>query len=116
LLPLLLACLPDEPRTVADCSGPATRAQQDECLAKVVVALWPTDHEGATRVADQQITDPLVRDFAWLQVVMQADPQNASVCARIEDATLKARCDTRVQRPHLNRREDRRPEGGTGGG
>lgn len=109
LLSLLLACratvapvapVASDAESAADCLEIAVPALRDKCLSIFAVELFKTDPEHGIAVVEEQVTDPQVRDFIWLQVTREVDPGSLQYCARIQEEILAARCHTLVMRPH----------------
>lgn len=100
---LLLGCSPREPQSPSDCEGIGDAAARDDCYAVVAPALFRTDPKAGVALVEGKVTDPTVRDFIWLEVTRDVDPNTPRYCERIQDAALKDRCMVLVSRPHLHR-------------
>jgi len=115
---LVLACTPAAPDSPEDCAALGDVTARDECYASVLPELFRTDPAGATRLVEQAVTDPTVKDYIWLAVTRDVDPNSNKYCDRIKDAVLAERCRVLVSRPHLHRglvegnRPPRAPMGG----
>lgn len=114
---LVAACTPAAPDAPEDCAGLDLPAR-DECYATVLPELFRTDPAGAVTQVEQLVSDPTVKDYIWLTVTRDVDPNSNKYCDRIKDAVLAERCRVLVSRPHLHRglvdgnRPPRAPMGG----
>jgi hypothetical protein len=102
LLPLF-GCSGSEPTSAADCTGISSAKERDECYLKVLPAVFKADAEAGVRMVENDVSDPVSRDFAWYKVTKEVDPNSNKYCDRIKDRTLADRCRTLVSRPHLHR-------------
>ncbi len=103
LAALILACLPSAPATAGDCDVLfATAKQKQACFAAAAVPIFRADPAKGEAFITEEITDPLQRDFAWLQVTEKVTGSDV-YCARIENADFQRQCRERGQRPHLNK-------------
>lgn len=112
LFVLFFACAPEHPTDPAECDGIFVLGKaRDDCRIEVAITAFEKDPTAAEAWVQQEITDPLQRDFVHLQVTMRVDP-SGRYCSLIQDEVLKARCDERAHRPHLNRALPPGPAGG----
>jgi hypothetical protein len=114
---LLWAC--SEPTTPADCETLSEGATRDACYEKVAPAVFRTSPEAGIALVDQKISDPMLRDFIYLQITREVDPSTPRYCNRIKDKVLADRCMVLVSRPHLHRGlsgQEGPPPGGAPGG
>lgn len=102
VLALLLACTTKPPTRPEDCEG-LDGAARDECYAVVLPELFRTDPARGIALTESAVTDPTVRDFVWLTVTRDVDPNSNKYCDRIQDSVLAERCRVLVSRPHLHR-------------
>ena len=103
LLALLsLACTPAAPERPEDCAG-RSGAEADACYQQVAPAVFRADPAAGIRLVETQIQDPTVRDFVYLSVTREIDPNTTRYCDRIKDRTFAERCRVLVSRPHLHR-------------
>lgn len=111
LVPFALACAPQEPTELADCTAPwVLGGQRQDCVGKVAIVLARQDPDAAEALVEAEIEDPLARDFVYLQLTQLVDSRSGRYCARIKDEVFARQCRERVQRPHLDR-----PPGAPGG-
>lgn len=104
LLPLLLAaCGAVDPKTPEDCAGISDTARRDDCYTVVLPDVFRTDPARGIELTETAVTDPTVRDFIWLTVTRDVDPNTNKYCNRIKDPVLADRCRVLVSRPHLHR-------------
>lgn len=100
---LSLACVPAAPASADDCDVLfATANQKQACLAEAAVPIFRADHAAGETFIAERITDPLQRDYAWLQVTKLVTGTDA-YCGRIQNAEMARQCRERAQRPHLNK-------------
>lgn len=100
---LLAACAPDAPTQPSDCASPFLfGARKTDCLTEVAIEQFRGDPTAAETWMEANLSDPLQRDFVHLQVTMRVDP-SGRWCRSIQDDVLRARCEERAKRPHLNR-------------
>lgn len=103
-LPLLLtACSGATPRSVEDCAGLGDPTARDDCYARLLPEVFRVDPAKGIELTESAVTDPTVRDFIWLTVTRDVDPNTNKYCNRISDAVLADRCRVLVSRPHLHR-------------
>lgn len=102
-LGLLLACSGGTPTTPEDCAGIGDLARRDDCYARVAPEVFRADPPAGVTLVEERVSDPTVRDFIWLEVTRDVDPNTDQYCRRIVDAALKERCMVLVSRPHLHR-------------
>jgi hypothetical protein len=102
LLLLALACSTPPATSWTDCA-PRSGSARDDCYTQTLPREFCTDAQGAARLVEEHVSDPVVRDFIYLEVTNKVAPQTPMWCERIQDAALKERCMTVVRRPHLHR-------------
>lgn len=102
LLIALLACAEPPPASWTDCAARSGTAR-DDCHTQTLPRAFCEDPEAAARLVESEVSDPVVRDFIYLEVTNKVAPQSPVWCERIGDAALKERCLTVVRRPHLHR-------------
>lgn len=100
---VLLGCSGGAPSTPEDCAGIGDVARRDDCYAQVAPAVFRTDPKAGVALVTTGVSDQTVRDFIWLEVTRDVDPNTDQYCQRIVDAALKERCMVLVSRPHLHR-------------
>lgn len=103
LFALVLACSSSAPTTPEDCQGLTDTVARDECYAVVLPPLFRTDPAKGIQLTDNAVSDQTVRDFIWLTVTREVDPNTNKYCDRIKDQVLAERCRVLVSRPHLHR-------------
>lgn len=103
LLLALAACTAGAPSSPEDCAAIDDVARRDDCYAQVLPDVFRTDPATGVALVDSAVTDPTVRDFIWLQVTRDVDPNTTRYCQRIQDSVLADRCRVLVSRPHLHR-------------
>lgn len=103
LCALALACHPAAPTTPEGCAALSAPADRDECFLTVLPAVFKADPAHAIALTDAQVSDPATRDFIYLTVTRDIDPNSEKYCDRIVDRNLKERCRVLVSRPHLHR-------------
>ena len=116
LLVLLFACTGTKQKAwtqSSDCENLSMGTEKDDCWGQFLVDEFKNDRKRGADIIVNQISDPKVQDFLWLEVTRKVDPSNMQYCKRIEDPTLKSRCQTLVNRPHLHRETLRQNEKGT---
>ena len=89
--------------------------ERDECWSLQAVALFQQNRDNPTQaetVIDEQVENPDIKDFIWLEVTKGFAPQSYRYCERIANEALKERCKTIVSRPHLHRELLQAPDGG----
>ncbi len=96
------ACRTGDPQTPADCAA-STGAAADECYQRVAPAVFRQSPEAGIALVEEKIQDPTVRDFVYLSVTREVDPNTTRYCDRIKDKTFADRCRVLVSRPHLHR-------------
>ena len=101
-LPALSACRTGDPRTPEDCVA-STGAAADECYQRVAPAVFRQNPDAGIALVEEKIQDPTVRDFVYLSVTREVDPNTTRYCDRIKDKTFADRCRVIVSRPHLHR-------------
>ena len=100
---LLAACTGATPRSVEDCAGLGDPTARDDCYARLLPEVFRADPARGIELTETAVTDPTVRDFIWLTVTRDVDPNTNKYCNRISDAVLADRCRVLVSRPHLHR-------------
>lgn len=100
---LLVACAGPAAPGPEDCLTRASGRDRDACLLAALPERFATDPVGAEKIANEAISDPLVRDLLFLQVARRLDPLGDLWCRRIEAAALADRCRALARRPHLSR-------------
>lgn len=88
------------------CAALPAGAQRDECWSLQAVPLFQryrSQPDLAEQVIEEQVSNPDIRDFIWLEVTKGFAPQSYRYCERILNGALKERCKTIVSRPHLHR-------------
>jgi hypothetical protein len=100
---LALACRPSTPTTPEACASLASDAEQDECYLTVLPSIFKLDPQRAVALTEQSVHDAATKDFIYLTVTRDIDPNSDKYCDRIVDARLKDRCRVLVSRPHLHR-------------
>jgi hypothetical protein len=91
------------PSTVEDCAAIGSVKERDECYLSLAPAVFRKDAAAGVAMVEQDIQDPVTRDFAWYTVTKEVDPNNPKYCQKIKDAALADRCNQIVNRPHLRR-------------
>jgi hypothetical protein len=99
---VLLACPSAEPTSHEACAS-LSGAARDDCYTRTLPVVFCTDVDAGVKLVEDQVADPVVRDFIWLEVTTKVAPQTPRWCERIADSALKERCITVVRRPHLHR-------------
>jgi len=104
-LPALLtvACPASTPTTPEGCAALGAPAEQDECYLSVLPGIFKLDPQRAVTLTEQSVHDAATKDFIYLTVTRDIDPNSDKYCDRIVDARLKDRCRVLVSRPHLHR-------------
>lgn len=97
------ACTGATPRSVEDCAGLGDATARDDCYARLLPEVFRVDPAKGVELTESAVTDPTVRDFIWLTVTRDVDPNTNKYCNRISDAVLADRCRVLVSRPHLHR-------------
>ena len=100
---LLPACGMLDPKTPEDCEGIGDVIKRDDCYVKVLPDVFRTDPARGVQLVETAVTDPTVKDFIWLEVTRDVDPNSNKYCNRIQDKVLADRCRVLVSRPHLHR-------------
>ena len=103
LFALMVACTGSAPSTPEDCEGIADVVARDECYAVVLPTLFRADPARGINLTDTVVSDQTVKDFIWLTVTREVDPNTNKYCDRIKDPVLGGRCRVLVSRPHLHR-------------
>jgi len=97
------ACTPGVPQSPEDCVDIGDVAKRDDCYAQVLPAVFRGDPVKGVSLTESAVTDQTVRDFIWLEVTRDVDPNSNKYCNRIKDPVLADRCRVLVSRPHLHR-------------
>ncbi len=105
LLAILGACTPDDPKTAADCAMVLDPGPRADCLVKVAIATFTADPKLGEAFLEAEIRDPLQRDLVYMHVGGDVYYNDPAYCLKIKDTSLKAMCDTRRNRPHLQKTE-----------
>lgn len=100
---LAAACRTAAPTTPEACAAVSDAAARDECFLTVLPAVFRTDPTRAVELTEKSVADAATRDFIYLTVTRDVDPNSEKYCDRIADTNLKARCRVLVSRPHLHR-------------
>lgn len=100
---MLWGCTQEAPQRFEDCRQLSAGKDRDTCFVTHAVELFKRDQDLGTSTVVHEVTDPLVRDFIWLQVTRDVDPTSDQWCQRIESEAIAARCRVLVRRPHLHR-------------
>ncbi len=98
-----LACDPSDTASwqePQDCEKERSQWARDECRATVAPSVFRQDLAAGERLV-VQISDVLLRDYAWLTVTREVDMRGRRYCDRIETPEIRERCLTLVSRPHL---------------
>ncbi len=103
LLATLLGCAPSQPTTPEGCGALSSDAARDECFLAILPGIFKSDPAKGIALAESSIQDPATRDFVWLTVTRDVDPNSEKYCARIVDPLIRDRCKVLVARPHLHR-------------
>ncbi len=98
-----IACHSATPTTAEGCAALSSSSARDECFLAVLPGIFKTDPARGVELTEKSVTDPATRDFVWLTVTRDIDPNSDKYCDRIVDAPLKERCKVLVSRPHLHR-------------
>lgn len=97
-----------------DCEPLTAERARDECRAVVAPEVFRQDLGAGERWV-AEISDVLIRDYAWLSVTREVDLRGKRYCDRIETPELAERCNTLVSRPHLLQQLQRGGPPGRGG-
>ena len=100
---LAVACHTSAPTTPEACDALVSAAEQDECYLSVLPSLFKLDPARAVALTEKSVHEPATKDFIYLTVTRDIDPNSEKYCDRIVDARLKDRCRVLVSRPHLHR-------------
>ena len=103
LLGAIAACSTTPPTTPEGCVALGSDAARDECFLAILPGIFKTDPTRGVELTEKSVTDPATRDFVWLTVTRDVDPNSDKYCNRIVDSLLKDRCKVLVSRPHLHR-------------
>ncbi len=103
LFALVLACTKSVPTTPEACQAISDTVARDECYAVVLPTLFRADPARGINLTESEVTDQTVKDFIWLTVTREVDPNTNKYCDRIKDQVLAERCRVLVSRPHLHR-------------
>ena len=113
LLSLIMACsTPSQPESLEGCPAVKDVAARDECYAAFLPELFLSDPPAAAEQVERNISDPLVRDFVYLQVTRDIEPAGGRWCERISAGPVAERCRVLARRPHLQRARLGRGPGG----
>lgn len=99
----LAGCSTSMPTTEAGCAALGSASDRDECFLAILPGIFRTDPAHGISLTEKSISDPATRDFVWLTVTRDVDPNSEKYCDRIVDPLLKERCKVLVSRPHLHR-------------
>ncbi len=99
---LLTACSAPEPSSWQACATLDGVARQD-CQGRMFPRAFCDDAARAEALVLEHVEDATVRDFIWYQVTLDVDPTSSRWCQKIVDDAIRARCDSVVKRPHLQR-------------
>ncbi|GDX79528.1 hypothetical protein LBMAG42_13390 [Deltaproteobacteria bacterium] len=105
LLPLLVGCAPDDPKTAGDCAFVLDPNRKQDCLVAVALVMFKDDAKKGEAFLDAELADPLQRDMVYMRVGVDVYPNEAAWCAKIKEAALKEMCKARQLRPHLQAHE-----------
>ena len=89
--------------SVDQCLSLPKGEKKDDCFSIHGVALFERDSKTAKKTIQEEISDPLIRDFIWLKVTREYNPATQEYCKEMTTKPLKDRCVTLVRRPHLHR-------------
>lgn len=89
--------------TIDDCTSLQKGQIRDDCYGQFLIELFKEDANRGLQIIQQEISEPNVRDFLYLEVTRKVDPTNTRYCQLIQSTTLAKRCTTLVSRPHLHR-------------
>lgn len=98
-----LACTPAPPTSPEQCAAMDNAPRRDDCYAQVAASVFRADPARGVAMVESDVTDQTVRDFIWLTVTRDVDPNTNKYCDRIVDEVLAERCRVLVSRPHLHR-------------
>lgn len=103
LLSALFACSTPQPSTPEGCAALSSAADRDECFLAILPDIFKTDPAKGVALTESSVQDAATRDFVWLTVTRDVDPNSEKYCVRIVDPLLQERCKVLVSRPHLHR-------------
>ena len=89
--------------TQEDCEQLKQGDIKDDCWSNFLLDVFKEDPARGRRILSEQISNPKVRDFLWLEVTRKIDPTTMTYCKEIKDTILFERCQVLVSRPHLHR-------------
>ena len=89
--------------TQEDCQTLPKGSEKDDCWGHFIVEIFQQDSKKGMEIIQQEVSDPNVQDFLWLEITRKVDPTTTRYCQLIQSQTLKKRCQTLVSRPHLHR-------------
>jgi len=89
--------------SVDDCSTLQKGQIRDDCYGQFLIDVFKQDANRGLRIIQEEISEPNVRDFLYLEVTRKVDPTTTRYCQLIQSTTLAKRCTTLVSRPHLHR-------------
>lgn len=89
--------------TQEDCQLLPMGSDKDDCWGQFIVEIFQQDSQKGMKIIQQEVSDPNVQDFLWLEITRKVDPTTTRYCQLILSQTLKKRCQTLVSRPHLHR-------------
>lgn len=101
--PAFVSCSTALPTTPEGCAELRSDSARDECFLAILPGIFRTDPARGIELTLSSVTDPATRDFVWLTVTRDIDPNSDKYCERITDTLLKDRCKVLVSRPHLHR-------------
>lgn len=90
-------------QSIDDCTSLQKGQIRDDCYGQFLVDVFKQDANRGRQIIQQEISDPNVKDFLYLEVTRKVDPTTTRYCQLIQSATLAKRCTTLVSRPHLHR-------------
>ena len=89
--------------TAEDCQTLQKGTDKDDCYGHFIVEIFQQDSKKGMQIIQQEVSDPNVQDFLWLEITRKVDPTTTRYCQLIQSQTLNKRCKTLVSRPHLHR-------------
>lgn len=101
--PSLVGCSTPAPTNPEGCMELGSATARDECFLLLLPSIFKTDPARGIELTLSSVSDPATRDFVWLTVTRDVDPNSDKYCNRITDTLLKDRCKVLVSRPHLHR-------------
>ena len=112
---VLLACQQQSSWSSAeDCQKLERGVEKDNCWSVHLVDVFSANPQQGTTIIQQQISEPKVQDFLWLEMTREVDPTTMTYCKQIKDKSLLERCRLLVSRPHLHRDTLRKKENSGG--